>query len=82
VLLDFIARLQVLDRGEDWEDPPSVAECLERATVAIRHPIAPVPRLRHTRENSKNGDFPCLHAVVTPTRVLLEGPAPEQVCIN
>ncbi|KAJ1311089.1 hypothetical protein OPQ81_009592 [Rhizoctonia solani] len=79
VLLDFITRLEVLDRGDEWEDPPSVAECLERATAAIRHPIAPVPRLRQTREKSKNGDFPCLHAVVTPTRVLLEGPAPEQL---
>ncbi|CAE6419169.1 unnamed protein product [Rhizoctonia solani] len=79
VLLDFIARLEVLDRGEDWNDPPSVAECLERATVSIRHLIAPVPRLRQTRERNQNGDFPCLHAVVTPTRVLLEGPEPEQL---
>ncbi|KAF8760968.1 RdRP protein [Rhizoctonia solani] len=79
VLLDFIARLEVLDRGESWEDPPSVSECLERATVTIRHPIAPVPRLRQTRENNSNGDFPCLHAIVTPTRVLLEGPVPEQL---
>ncbi|KAG8691097.1 hypothetical protein FRC11_006846 [Ceratobasidium sp. 423] len=79
VLLDFIARLGVLDRGDDWKDPPSVTECLEHATVAIRHPVAPVPRLRQTREKSKNGDFPCLHVVVTPTRILLEGPAPEQL---
>ncbi|CUA73903.1 hypothetical protein RSOLAG22IIIB_01424 [Rhizoctonia solani] len=79
VLLDFIARLEVLDRGDGWEDPPSVSECLERATIAVRHPIAPLPRLRQTREKAKNGDFPCLHIVVTPTRVLLEGPAPEQL---
>ncbi|CAE6521754.1 unnamed protein product [Rhizoctonia solani] len=78
VLLDFIARLEVLDRG-DWKDPPSVAECLEHATAAITHPVAPVPRLRQTREKSNNGDFPCLHVVVTPTRTLLEGPAPEQL---
>ncbi|CAE6449490.1 unnamed protein product [Rhizoctonia solani] len=79
VLLDFIARLEVLRRGDDWEDPPSVSECLERATVAIRHPIAPVPRLRQTREQNTNGDFPCLHVIVTPTRILLEGPEPEQL---
>ncbi|CAE6470518.1 unnamed protein product [Rhizoctonia solani] len=79
VLQDFIARLEVLNRGDDWEDPPTVSECLERATVATRHPMAPIPRLRQTREKNKNGDFPCLHIVVTPTRILLEGPAPEQL---
>ncbi|KAL5640970.1 hypothetical protein ACGC1H_001445 [Rhizoctonia solani] len=79
VLQDFIARIEVLNRGDEWEDPPSVSECLERATVAIGYPKAPIPRLRQTREKNKNGDFPCLHIVVTPTRILLEGPAPEQL---
>lgn len=82
ILLDFIARLEVLLRGDDWEDPPTIAECLQCAIMHGRHPVSQVPRLRQARKSNTTSYFPCLHVVVTPTRLILEGPTPEQVSWN
>ncbi|KAG8748541.1 hypothetical protein FRC10_003675 [Ceratobasidium sp. 414] len=81
VLLDFISRLQILDREveEPDHDQKSVAQCLEDALKKASKPTLMTSRLRTTRKRETNGEFPCLHVVVTPTRISLEGPNSEQL---
>ncbi|KAG8697843.1 hypothetical protein FRC09_007614, partial [Ceratobasidium sp. 395] len=81
VLLDFISRLQILDQGEEGphQGRPSVNQCLRDALKKASKPTLMTSRLRTTRKRGENGEFPCLHAVVTPTRISLEGPNSEQL---
>jgi hypothetical protein len=82
VLLDFISRLEILnrkkERGENREEV-TVKECLQNALQKSKRPTL-TSRLQTARKKGVDGDFPCLHVVVTPTRIALEGPNPEQVC--
>ncbi|KAF8609453.1 RdRP-domain-containing protein [Ceratobasidium sp. AG-I] len=84
VLLDFISRLEILDRDDDKDEMMNRAmrtaeQCLKDAKQKASKPKLGMSRLRFARRKGINGDFPCLHAVVTPTRVILEGPSPEQL---
>ncbi|CEL58060.1 hypothetical protein RSOLAG1IB_02805 [Rhizoctonia solani AG-1 IB] len=81
VLLDFISRLEILnrkkERGENREEV-TVKECLQNALQKSKRPTL-TSRLQTARKKGVDGDFPCLHVVVTPTRIALEGPNPEQL---
>ncbi|CUA73902.1 hypothetical protein RSOLAG22IIIB_01423 [Rhizoctonia solani] len=82
VLLDFISRLEILkrtkERDEDKEEA-TVQECLQSAVQKSSRPTLTFSRLRTTRRKGIDGDFPCLHVTVTPTRIALDGPNPEQL---
>ncbi|CAE6506582.1 unnamed protein product [Rhizoctonia solani] len=81
VLLDFISRLEILsrskERGEDAEEA-TVHECLQNALQKSSRPTL-TSRLRTARKKGIDGDFPCLHVTITPTRIALDGPSPEQL---
>ncbi|CAE6419177.1 unnamed protein product [Rhizoctonia solani] len=81
VLLDFISRLEILNRrkekGESREET-TVQECLQNALQKSKRPTL-TSRLRRAQKKGVDGDFPCLHVVVTPTRIALDGPNPEQL---
>ncbi|KAF8609423.1 RdRP-domain-containing protein [Ceratobasidium sp. AG-I] len=84
VLLDFISRLEILDR-DDYKNEMMNSEmrtarqCLDDAIQKASKPTLGMSRLRTARRKGINGDFSCLHVVVTPTRMILEGPSPEQL---
>lgn len=80
LLLKFISRLETLEKGnEKNEEKVTVTQCLEQILQDARQPTLVTSRLRAVRKKRFNGDFPCLHIIVTPTRIVLEGPSPEQV---
>ncbi|KAG9100576.1 hypothetical protein FRC06_003955 [Ceratobasidium sp. 370] len=81
VLLDFISRLEISDREVEEPDygQKSVAQYLQDALKKASKPTLMTSRLRTARKRGINGEFPCLHAVVTPTRISLEGPNSEQL---
>jgi hypothetical protein len=82
VLLDFISRLEILDRSKDDDkEQATIGQCLRDALRKAGRPTLVTSRLRTARKRGIDGDFPCLHVVVTPTRVSLEGPSPEQVSL-
>lgn len=81
VLLDFISRLEILDRTHSLsgEQQESIEQCLERALQKVNKTTLATQRLRTSTKKGIDGEFPCMHVVVTPTCVVLEGPVPEQV---